>query len=47
MNIIAITHENQTEVDISAETLLHANDEIVVIGRNEDLHHLQEYNNRA
>ncbi|MDD3823788.1 MAG: TrkA family potassium uptake protein [Sphaerochaetaceae bacterium] len=47
LNIIAITHENQTEVDISAETLLHANDEIVVIGRNEDLHHLQEYNNRA
>ncbi len=47
LNIIAITHENQTEVDITAETLLHANDEIVVIGRNEDLHRFQEYNNRT
>lgn len=47
LNIIAITHENQTEVDISAETILHANDEIVVIGRNEDLHRFQDYNSRV
>lgn len=47
LNIIAITHENQTDVDISAQTMLHANDEIVVIGRNEDLHRFQDYNSRS
>jgi trk system potassium uptake protein TrkA len=47
LNIIAITHNNQTEVDISPETILNANDEIVVIGRNEDLHQFQDYNSRS
>jgi trk system potassium uptake protein TrkA len=47
LNIIAITHENRTEVDITANTMLYANDEIVVIGRDEDLHRFQDYNGRA
>ena len=46
LNIIAITHEEKTEVDISPDTLLFTNDEIVVIGRNEDLKQFQDYNSR-
>lgn len=46
LNIIAITHEEKTEVDITAETVLYKDDEIVVIGRNEDLKQFQDYNSR-
>jgi trk system potassium uptake protein TrkA len=46
LNIIAITHEEKTEVDISPDTILYKNDEIVVIGRNEHLKEFQDYNSR-
>jgi trk system potassium uptake protein TrkA len=46
LNIIAITHDDKTEVDITPNTILYQDDEIVVVGRNEDLHKFQEYNSR-
>jgi len=46
LNIIAITHDDKTAVDITPETILYQDDEIVVVGRNEDLHKFQEYNSR-
>jgi trk system potassium uptake protein TrkA len=46
LNIIAITHDDKTEVDITPNTILYQDDEIVVVGRNEDLHKVQEYNSR-
>ena len=46
LNIIALTHDEKTNIDITAETMLQENDEIVVIGRNEDLKAFQEYNSR-
>ena len=46
LNIIAITHEETTEVDITADTMLYMDDEIVVIGRNEHLKEFQDYNSR-
>ena len=46
LNIIAITHEETTEVDITADTILYMDDEIVVIGRNEHLKEFQDYNSR-
>jgi trk system potassium uptake protein TrkA len=42
LNIIAVTHNDKTEVDLTADTMLYQNDEIVVIGRNEDLHRFQD-----
>lgn len=47
LNIIAVTHNDKTEVDLTANTMLYQNDEIVVIGRNEDLHRFQDYNSRS
>jgi trk system potassium uptake protein TrkA len=46
LNIIAVTHEDKTEVEIDPETVLHKGDEIVVIGKNEDLAAFQKFNSR-
>lgn len=47
LNIIAVTHEDSTEVEIDPDMVLHEGDEIVVIGKNEDLTSFQEFNSRA
>ncbi len=46
LNIIAITHEESTNIDVTAETVLYMNDELVVIGRNDDITQFQDYNSR-
>jgi trk system potassium uptake protein len=46
LNIIALTHEDKTNVNILPETLLNEDDEIVVIGRNEDIAQFEKMNSR-
>lgn len=46
LNIIALTREDKTLVDITADLTLQENDELVVIGRNEDIATFEKANAR-
>jgi len=46
LNIIAIIRENKTIVTIDPEIMLHEGDEIVVVGRNEDIAQFEKINRK-
>jgi trk system potassium uptake protein len=46
LNIIAITHDDKTDVHIVPETVFHEGDEIVVIGQNDDIMQFEKMNSR-
>lgn len=43
LNIIALEHDNKTTTDIKADTLLHENDVMVVVGKKSDIDTFQQY----
>ena len=43
LNIIALEHDNKTTTDIKADTQLHENDVIVVVGKKSDIDTFQNY----
>ena len=46
LNIIAITHDDKTDVNIMPETILYEKDEVVVIGKNDDIMQFEKMNSR-